>query len=202
MNTIFQLIVLLFSVIIHEVSHGMMALFLGDDTAEKAGRLSLNPLVHLDPFGSVILPLLLYVTHSPFLFGWAKPVPFNPLNLRHPHRDTALVAIAGPLANISLAVVFGLLIRIFQGGAFSYLLPYLSVIVLINLVLAVFNLIPIPPLDGSKILFYFFPSAKLEFFLNRYSFILILLVLFVGENAIWSIVSWLFRILTGLPMSF
>jgi len=202
MMVVFQLIVLLFSVIIHEVSHGLMALFLGDDTAEKSGRLSLNPLVHLDLFGSIILPLLLFFgTHGSFVFGWAKPVPFNPLNLRHPRRDTALVAVAGPLANISLAVIFGIIIRFLEGGAFASLIPFLNIIVLLNLILAVFNLIPIPPLDGSKILFYFFPSAQLEFFLNKYSLLLILLVLFFGFSLIWPLVSWLFKLITGLPVS-
>lgn len=201
MVVIFQLTVLLFSVIIHEVSHGLMALFLGDDTAERMGRLSLNPLVHLDPFGSIILPLLLFIgTHGSFVFGWAKPVPFNPLNLRHPHRDTALVAIAGPLANISLAVVFGIIVRFLGGGVFASLIPFLNIIVLLNLILAIFNLIPVPPLDGSKILFYFFPSAQLEFFLNKYSLFLILLVLFFGFSLVWPLVGWLFRIITGLPM--
>ncbi len=201
MGTIFQLIVLLFSVIVHEVSHGAMALFLGDDTAERMGRLTLNPLAHLDPFGSVILPLLLYFIHSPFLFGWAKPVPFNPLNLRHPHRDTALVAVAGPLSNISLAVIFGLLIRMLTGTAFVSLVPLFSVIVFINLILAVFNLFPVPPLDGSKILFYLFPSDQLKSFLRQYSMILIMFVLFFGFRLIWPVVGMAFRILTGIPLS-
>jgi len=201
MSSVFQLIVLLFSVIIHEVSHGAMALFLGDDTAERMGRLTLNPLAHLDPFGSVILPLLLYIIHSPFLFGWAKPVPFNPLNLRHPHRDTALVAVAGPLANISLAVVFGLLIRVLTGTAYASLIPLFGVIVLINLILAVFNLFPVPPLDGSKILFYLFPSARLEFFLKKYSMILVMLVIFLGFNLIWPVVGMIFKVLTGMPLA-
>ena len=101
---VFQLIILLFSVIIHEVFHGLAALYFGDDTAEKMGRLTLNPIKHLDPIGSVLLPLILVIMNSGFVFGWAKPVPYNPLKLKNPRRDTALLALSGPLANFSLAL--------------------------------------------------------------------------------------------------
>jgi len=150
---IFQLIILLFSVVVHEVSHGLAALYLGDDTAEKMGRLTLNPLKHLDPIGSVLLPLMLVLMNTGFIFGWAKPVPYNPLNLKMPRRDSAILAFAGPLSNFSLALIFGLIIRIIiVTSSFVSLLPFLMFIVWINLVLGVFNLLPIPPLDGSKIL--------------------------------------------------
>jgi len=201
MIAIFRLIILLFSVIIHEISHGFAALKLGDDTAEKMGRLTLNPLVHLDFFGSLILPLMLFIsTGGSFVFGWAKPVPFNPLNLRNPVRDSAILAFAGPLANLVLALIFGLLIRFgFYFPAFGGLfnLSFLKMVVQINLILAIFNLMPIPPLDGSRILFYFFPSPKLEMFLYQFSFLLIFLILIFGWGLIWPLISFLFYLFTG-----
>lgn len=196
---IFQLIILLFSVVVHEVSHGLAALKLGDDTAEKMGRLTLNPIKHLDPIGSVFLPLMLVLLHSGFIFGWAKPVPYNPLNLKMPRRDSALLALAGPAANFSLALVFGLLMRI--GAHFALWLPFVSflgIIVQVNLILGIFNLLPIPPLDGSKILFYFLPSPKLERFLYQYSFIILLVFIMFGWSLIYPLFSILFRLLTGI----
>src|SRR3989344_1145312 len=159
----FQIVVLIFSVVIHEVSHGFAALSLGDRTAEDAGRLTLNPLKHLDPFGSVLLPLFTLFLGG-FVFGWAKPVPYNPYNLKNQKWGPALVGAAGPAANIGLALVFGLLLRFLPGFSESipstFLFNFLSVastITLLNLVLAVFNLVPIPPLDGSKVLFSVLP---------------------------------------------
>ena len=123
---IFQLIILLFSVTIHEVSHGAMAYKLGDPTAKDSGRLSLNPLKHLDPFGSFLLPLFLFlVSKGSFVFGWAKPVPFNPLLLKKPKRDIGLVAFAGPAANLSLAIIFGLLLRFFSSFFNPFLISFL-----------------------------------------------------------------------------
>ena len=196
---LFQLIVLLFSVVIHEVSHGYWAYKLGDDTAYLMGRLTLNPLAHLDPFGSIILPLCLYfLTGGSLVFGWAKPVPFNPLKLKNPRRDSALLAFGGPLANLSVALIFGLIIRLFVALGYSAIIPFFSLIVEINLVLAIFNLIPIPPLDGSKILFYFFPSIELESFLHRYGFLFIFLILMFGWSLIFPAVSFLYHLFTGL----
>jgi len=197
-NQFFSIIVLLFSVVIHEVSHGWAALKLGDDTAEKMGRLTLNPIPHLDLFGSILLPLILIITHAGVIFGWAKPVPYNPLKLRKPLRDSALLALAGPAANFSLALVFGLLMRI--GAHFALGLPFLSflgIIVQINLILAIFNLLPIPPLDGSKILFYFWPSPKLEMFLYQYSFIILLIFIMFGWSLIYPLIALLFYLFTG-----
>lgn len=194
---IFQLIILLFSVIIHEVSHGTMAKQLGDDTAERMGRLTLNPLAHLDFFGSFLMPLLLYFTTSGrFVFGWAKPVPYNPLNLKHPRRDTALVAFAGPMANLLLALTLGLIIRL--NFLPENLVYYLAYIVLINISLAIFNLVPLPPLDGSKIFLYFFPSQKLEFFLLQYGNLLLIFFLIFGWQLIQPLISILFLLFTGL----
>ncbi len=198
---IFQILVLLFSVVIHEVSHGLAALRCGDDTAERLGRLSLNPLKHLDPIGSVVLPLLLIFMKSGFVFGWAKPVPYNPLKLKNPRRDTALLAFAGPLANFSIALIFGLIIRaIMITSSFVSLLPFLVIIVQVNLILGVFNLMPIPPLDGSKILFYFFPSSKLEMFLSQYGLIIFFFFILFAGDVILSLVSVFFSLFTGVPL--
>lgn len=206
---IFALLVLLFSAILHEVSHGFSAKLQGDNTAEAAGRLTLNPLPHLDPFGSIILPLVLAL---PALFGapviiigWAKPVPFNPDNLKNKKWGPALVALAGPLANIFLAIIFGILLRF---SDFYFLPPslnvFLTIIVWINLLLAVFNLIPIPPLDGSKLLFSIFPLSwrETELWLERYGFILILVFVFFGFNLILPIIFFFFRLITGQSFGF
>lgn len=141
--------VVFYSIIIHEMSHGIAALWLGDDTAKRMGRISLNPLRHIDWFGTVILPLILYYTAG-FVFGYAKPVPINPYNFRNYKRDTGLSAAAGPLSNILIAIFFALLFHIV--GSNSVLAVLCVPIIQINLFLALLNLIPIPPLDGSKVL--------------------------------------------------
>jgi Zn-dependent protease len=199
MLQLFSIIVLLYSVIIHEISHGYAALKLGDDTAEKMGRLTLNPIPHLDLFGSILLPLMLVLSHVGIVFGWAKPVPYNPLKLRNPARDSAILALAGPASNFVLALIFGLVIRVLNFvPASASLIPFLSLIVQINLVLAIFNLFPIPPLDGSHIFFYFWPSPKLEMFLYQYSFVILLIFILFGWNLIYPLISLLFRLLTGI----
>src|SRR3989338_2731694 len=149
---IFQLAVLIFSVIIHEVSHGYVAEYLGDPTARNAGRLTLNPIPHMSLFGMVIFPIISYLAWG-IPVGAAKPVPYNPNNLKNPRKGGALIAVAGPTSNLVIAVVFGVLVRItFAAGAFSPFLGELfGIIVYINILLAVFNLVPIPPLDGSKV---------------------------------------------------
>src|SRR3990167_2096726 len=143
---------LLFSVVIHELCHGLVADRLGDHTARDAGRLTLNPIPHLDIFGSILLPLFLFMVNSPILFGAAQPVPGNIFNLRTPKRDMAFVSLAGPIANVAIALVFALPIRLGLVGGTDPGFGILAQIVIMNLVLAIFNLIPIPPLDGSKIL--------------------------------------------------
>lgn len=199
---VFQLIILLFSVIIHEVFHGLAALYFGDDTAEKMGRLTLNPIKHLDPIGSVLLPLILVIMNSGFIFGWAKPVPYNPLKLKNPRRDTALLALSGPLANFSLALFFGLITRVIMiTSSFISLLPYLMFIVWINLILGIFNLMPIPPLDGSKILFYLFPSRELEMILSQYGIILLLFFIMFAGSIILPLVMIFFSLFTGIPLA-
>ncbi len=150
MDIIFSLAVLIFSVILHEVAHGYMANWLGDPTARLEGRLTLNPLSHIDPLGSVILPAVLVLTNSPMLIGYAKPVPYNPYNLKGKY-DEAFVSGAGPGTNILIALFFGLIIR-FGGVAMSpAMVAAFGIICYINVALALFNLIPIPPLDGSKV---------------------------------------------------
>src|SRR3989344_5183191 len=154
----FGIVVLIVSVILHEVSHGYMANYLGDPTARLQVRLTLNPLSHIDPVGSIILPALLVITHSPILIGYAKPVPYNPYNL--PGRfDEALVAGAGPAVNIFLALLFGLSIRFFGADMSVSLLTAFATIAYINMLLALFNLIPLPPLDGSKVLSSILPGG-------------------------------------------
>lgn len=155
MDPIFFLLVLIFSVILHEVAHGYMANYLGDPTARLAGRLTLNPLSHIDPVGTVALPLLLLISQgfaaNSMLIGYAKPVPYNPYNLKGKWAET-LVAAAGPGTNILLAVIFAVLIRTASVAMTTEMLTAFATIVYVNLLLALFNLIPIPPLDGSKVL--------------------------------------------------
>ncbi len=200
--TIFSLIILLFSVVIHELAHGSVAYALGDPTAKYEGRLTLNPIKHLDPFGSVILPVLLYLSHSPFLVGWAKPVPINPYNFSDQKWGSLKVAIAGPSSNLILALFFGLIIRFTPTNyilSFSSFFMIVGYTVLINLGLALFNLIPIPPLDGSWIFFTLFPSfVVVKDFLSRYGiFILILLLLLNGLFFLTGLEMGLFHLIMG-----
>jgi Zn-dependent protease len=192
------------SVVVHEVAHGYAALYFGDKTAEYAGRLTLNPLKHLDPFGSVILPLILVISNAPFLIGWAKPVPYNPANLRDQKKGVLWVASAGILVNLAIAIFFGLVIRLsvatgILGPSFVSLA---SVIVLLNIVLAIFNLIPIPPLDGSKILFTLLGNSgrKLEALSTKYSLFILLFFIFFLWKFISPIVYSLFALITGLSL--
>ncbi len=188
------------SVVVHEVSHGYAALALGDPTAKYQGRLTLNPLPHLDLVGSIIVPLIGYFAGG-FIIGWAKPVPFNPYNLRSAKWGEALVAIAGPLSNISLAVVFGLIIRFASDYSFfsQSFLNLAGFVVFINIILAIFNLIPIPPLDGSKILFTILPYKWQAFrqSLERYGLILVFIFIFLFWQVMNPIVGFLFTLITG-----
>ncbi len=183
-ESIFYLFVLVFSIVLHEISHGYMARVLGDKTAEYEGRLTLNPIKHIDPFGSVILPILTYVSAG-ITVGWAKPVPYNPYNLKNPKRDEGLIALAGPVSNALIAVIFSLLFN-FGGGFFGQTMLHLfGIIVVTNVALGLFNCIPIPPLDGSKILWSILPepyAGKVRRFTEQYAMVLILfLFLFAGS---------------------
>ncbi len=198
---ILTILILLMSVVIHEVSHGYAAFLMGDPTAKNDGRLTLNPLTHLDFMGSLIVPLIAYMSAG-FMFGWAKPVPYNPYNLKNQKWGEAIVAIAGPASNFVVAIIFGLIIRFsaYMGITNMVFLEAAQLVVLINLVLMVFNLIPIPPLDGSKILFSIIPYRYIEIrqVIERYSLLLILFVIFFLWKLIIPIVFVLFTILTGI----
>ncbi|QQG42658.1 MAG: site-2 protease family protein [Candidatus Giovannonibacteria bacterium] len=196
---IFQILILIFSVVVHEVSHGAVAYAMGDNTAKDEGRLTLNPLKHLDPFGSVILPTITYLLGG-FIFGWARPVPYNPYNLRSQKYGPGLVGAAGPLSNIMVALVFGALIRF--SGALALPPQFLQIaifIVFLNLILAIFNLIPIPPLDGSKVLFALLPARALdlEVFFERYGLIILVIFIFFLSGIILPVAAFLFRLITG-----
>lgn len=195
---IFQIIVLIFSAIIHEYMHGWMADRLGDPTAKHEGRLTLNPIPHIDLFGSILLPFILVITGSPFVFGWAKPVPFNPYNLQDKKYGIAKVAAAGPLANLITAIFFGMILR-FLPIVSSTLVISLAIIVQINLILMIFNLLPIPPLDGSKVIMPFLPydwQVKLAN-LERYGFILVLIFIIFAFPLVIPIINFLFRLIVG-----
>jgi Zn-dependent protease len=179
-NFIVTFIILIFSAIVHEVAHGLMAEKLGDDTAREEGRITLNPIPHIDPFGSILLPLMLLALNSPIILGAAKPVPVNFSNLRNPKSGMALVAFAGPLSNFILAVLFVIPLKLGLANDISG--PILFQAIIINLVLGTFNLIPIPPLDGSKILASLAPTNWMYRILDleRYGFILVIIFLYLG----------------------
>lgn len=203
MFQLFQLFVFIFSVIVHEVSHGVVALRLGDTTAKDAGRLTLNPLKHLELFGSFVVPLLMYLaTNGAMIFGWARPVPYDPRRLENPRRGAGLIAAAGPLSNIIVAVIFGIFIRLaplFDSIASTPLLLFFHTIVLINILLAIFNLVPLPPLDGSKVLFAFLPPRydNVRIFLERYGFSILLLFIFFGFSVIQPVIYGLYQLIVG-----
>ena len=188
------------SVVVHEVSHGFMADLLGDPTARKQGRLTINPLKHLDPVGSVIVPLI--TSLAGFTFGWAKPVPYNPYNLKNMRLGEFLISLAGPLSNLLLAIIFGFIIRFsnFDSHLPSAFIIVCSYIVVINIVLTIFNLIPLPPLDGSKILFSILPHqyGRFRMVLEKYSTVFVLIVVFFLWQIISPIIPFIFNLLTGI----
>jgi Zn-dependent protease len=215
MFLIFSLLVLIFSVMVHEVSHGAVAYKLGDDTAKAMGRLNLNPLNHIDPVGSIFMPLFLLIINSPILFGWAKPVPYNPLNLKNPKSGAALIGAAGPLSNFAIALLFGILgrflfldpiakLRLAQSAPFGDTAAIQSpaealffafmFIIFINLLLGIFNLVPIAPLDGSKILFALLPPRyrEIRHFLEQYGMFLLLLFIFFGIGILEPLIRTLY----------
>jgi len=195
-DTIFLIVVIIFSAIIHEVMHGVAADWLGDKTARYAGRLTLNPIPHIDMFGSIILPVLLALSHSPFFFGWAKPVPYNPYNLKNQKWGPVMVGLAGPAANLLLAASFAIVLRLFPSSGIA---PFLAIIVYANVLLMVFNLVPIPPLDGSKILYAILPdsAAGVKQFLDRYGFVILLFFVFFLFDLIAPVIDAVVRLLVG-----
>lgn len=207
--TIATIVILILSIILHEMAHGFAADRLGDPTARMQGRLSPNPLVHIDPLGSIVIPALLILSQANFLFGWAKPVPYNPYNLRDQRWGEAKVAAAGPAVNILLALVFGLLIRFAPAiGLDAAFIDIAAYVVYINLLLAFFNLIPFPPLDGSKIIQIFLPlSARMSYqnFLHnfeRFGLLGSFLFIFIFIQLLWvpfsQFVFFIFGLFTGL----
>ncbi|MDO8566694.1 MAG: site-2 protease family protein [bacterium] len=208
MEIFLALVVLILSVIAHEVAHGYAANSLGDPTARLAGRLTLNPLPHIDLMGSIVIPALLVFTHSPILFGWAKPVPYNPFNLKHQRWGETLVALAGSATNILLAVIFGLIVRFSPAiGLDQTATAFAEIIAFINLLLGLFNLIPFPPLDGFTALRSALPwhlssgLSRLEQQVRAagtLSLILFLIVfLYIFSTPFFNLVLWLFGLLTG-----
>ncbi|XOA42879.1 MAG: site-2 protease family protein [Candidatus Nealsonbacteria bacterium] len=201
---ILQIIILIFSIVIHEVSHGAMADYLGDPTAKYAGRLTLNPSKHLDLIGSVIVPLFLILTTGRG-FGWAKPVPINPYNFRDQKYGSLKVALAGPGVNLAVALVFGLILRFSLAFISSSLASIFSSIIYLNIILGVFNLLPIPPLDGSHVLFTFLPYSmqKIKIFLTQFGFFILIFLIFFFPwffQFLIYIVNWIFTIIVGAPL--
>lgn len=177
MGLLVGVVILIFSAILHEIMHGWVAYKLGDSTAKHMGRLTLNPLPHIDPVMSIIIPFILVFFHSPIIFGAAKPVPVNPFNLRDGKKDYALVALAGPLTNLTLAVVSALVLRVLPfDNPISYVL---SLVVFYNLILTFINLVPIPPLDGSRVISFFLPDdlARTYLSIESYGFIILFILL-------------------------
>lgn len=200
---LFFLVILIFSIIIHEIAHGYMAEWFGDPTARLAGRLTLNPVPHIDPLGSIIIPaLMLFGSGGSFAFGWAKPVPYNPYNLSNFKWGTIMVGLAGVLANLAIAVIFGLMIRynMVLGIADGPFAQMLATIVILNIVLAVFNMIPFPPLDGAKVLFAFLPIRfqYIHDFLEQNWLVFIVFVVFFAQYIISPITGFIFRLITGV----
>jgi len=200
MITILTIIILIFSVILHELAHGFTADALGDPTARMSGRLTLNPIKHIDPIGSIIVPLI--TSLAGFTFGWAKPVPYNPYNLKNKRQGEFLIAAAGPASNLLIALIFGTILRFVANGG-AAITPFVEVttyIVLINIMLAIFNLIPLPPLDGSKLLFSILPNqyGRARYVFEAYAPLWILIVVFFLWQVIQPIIPFIFQLFTGM----
>ena len=188
---------LLLAMIVHEVAHGLIARKLGDNTAEREGRLTLNPLPHIDPIGSILLPLLCWLSHSGIMFGWAKPVPVNFSRLNRPKRDMGLVAVAGPLANLLLAILFVIIGRFAvellpQGIVLRWIMENIQSGVAISLVIGIFNLLPILPLDGGRILVSILPlkyAIKYQS-TEKYGFFVLIGVILLSQVSGINVIGW------------
>jgi Zn-dependent protease len=199
--SIFSFIIFILSIIVHEVAHGIAAEREGDPTARMLGRITLNPLKHLDWVGSIVLPLILYISHAGVIFGWAKPVPYNPDNLKRGNKSVAIVSIAGIIVNLSIAVIFGIIIRIaaISGVTSESFFNISSLVVYINVVLAFFNAIPIAPLDGFRFLGAVLPyrfNGTMRF-IERYSLPLLLIFIFLGWRFVAPLAGKLALLLIG-----
>jgi Zn-dependent protease len=197
---IFTIAVFVFSAVIHEYMHGWAANEQGDQTAKMLGRLTLNPLAHLDLWGSFLMPALLYFgTSGAFVFGYAKPVPYNPFALRDRKYGAAKVAAAGPLANLAMALAFGAILRFMPLGS-EALIGAFAAIIHVNLILAVLNLIPLPGLDGSKVLMPFLPLSWQQLYLRleAQSMLLVFFVIMLLFPYLAFVVNWLFRLIVGV----
>jgi Zn-dependent protease len=202
--SIFYFLVLIISIILHEVAHGIAAEREGDPTARMLGRITLNPLKHIDWIGSVLLPLVLILSKAGFVVGWAKPVPYNPANLKRGNKSVAIVSIAGIVVNLSIAVLFGLAMRIALISGFTNpaFFDISSIIVLVNIVLALFNAIPIAPLDGFRFLEAVLPQRYQGTmkFIEQYSMLLLIAFLFFGWRFVAPLAFKLFTIITGIAL--
>lgn len=209
LETLIIITALILSIVLHEMAHGYAANALGDPTARLQGRLSANPIVHLDLLGSIVIPALLFFGNAGFLFGWAKPVPYNPYNLSDQRYGEAKVAAAGPAMNIAIAVLFGMLIRFStELGLPATFIDIASYVVYINILLAFFNMIPIPPLDGSKILSVLLPFGAAQqyrsfvMWFERLGFLGTVLFIFIFIQLLWGpfsiVVFSVFELITGL----
>lgn len=196
-QAVFSIAILVFSVVAHEVSHGYMAQYLGDPTARLAGRLTMNPVKHIDPIGSILVPIVTALMPGGFVFGWAKPVPYNPYNLRDQKWGDAKVALAGPMTNLGIAFVFGMFLRFYGVNMAESMMSMVQLVIYINIFLAIFNLVPIPPLDGSKVLLNALPLRYryIGDYLERYALVLIIIFAFFLWKYILPLVYliyWLF----------
>ena len=203
---LFKISVLIYSIIIHEYAHGWMADRLGDPTARHSGRLTLNPIPHIDPIGSILIPGFLLMTGSNFLIGWAKPVPFNPYNLTDKKHGAMKVAAAGPASNFLIALSLGLILRFLPDGIFEIysaqvFVQLIASVIWLNLLLMVFNLLPIPPLDGSKIFLSFLPYKIQEtiYRFEQFGMLFLFALLFLlFPLIILPIVNFLFNLIVGI----
>ena len=191
--------IFIFAMMIHEIAHGWVAYKLGDPTAKFSGRLTLNPISHIDPIGTILLPITLIMMKSPVVFGWAKPVPINFFGLRNPKRDIMLVGAAGPVVNIIFAFILAAIFRLLPIAPTSLLGEVLFASILVNLILAAFNLIPIPPLDGSRILFSLLPPGPAMRYMSiePYGFIILFVLIYFGflDRVVYPLVKILEKII-------